>query len=166
MKKSVNMNIKSLENKYQEIDNTFDDLFKELDNNFDIDAKVIASRFLNEVKDIAEVRKINRKKLAEMIGTSPSYLTQLYRGTKIMNLVTMAKLKKALDLEVEIKITNNIYAFEVEENKFEKFYSIHQCTHNNILWGVIKNFNNDSSTDNDKYVSTDNATANSKIKFA
>ena len=114
------MNMKSLENKYQEIDNAFDDLFKELDNNFEIDAKVIASKFLNEVKDIAEVRKINRKKLAEMIGTSPSYLTQLYRGTKLMNLVTMAKLKKALDLEVEIKVTNNIYAFEVEENKFEK----------------------------------------------
>lgn len=157
--------MKSLEKKYQEIDNAFDDLFKELDNNFDIDAKVIASKFLNEVKDIAEVRKINRKKLAEMIGTSPSYLTQLYRGTKLMNLVTMAKLKKALDLEVEITVTNNVYGFEVEENRFEHFYSTHKCLHKEITWGVIKNYNDFNSNANN-YLDNDRAATNIKIKIA
>ncbi len=164
MKKSENMNTKSLENKYQEIDNAFDDLFKELENNFEVDAKVIASRFLNEVKDIAEIRNINRKKLAEMIGTSPSYLTQLYRGTKLMNLITLAKLKKALDLEIEIKVTNNIYSFEVADNKFEKFYSTHKCLDKEITWGVIKNFNTESTSNDNVYVN-DNINDNN-IKFA
>lgn len=164
MKKSENMNTKSLENKYQEIDNAFDDLFKELENNFEVDAKVIASRFLNEVKDIAEIRKINRKKLAEMIGTSPSYLTQLYRGTKLMNLITLAKLKKALDLEVEIKITNNVYNFDVSDNKFDNFYTTHKCFYNDVTWGVIKNFNNENTSNDDVYVN--NNINDNKIKFA
>jgi hypothetical protein len=36
------------------------------------------------------------------VGTSPSYITQLYRGDKLVNMLTLARFQKALDLEFEI----------------------------------------------------------------
>jgi transcriptional regulator with XRE-family HTH domain len=133
--------MKSSEKKYKEIESAFDNLFNEKVNDFEIDAKVIASRFLNDIKEIADYKNINRKELADLIGTSPSYLTQLYRGTKILNLVTVAKLKKVLDLEIEIKVTNNYYKTEVDESisaiRSKRFLS----PKNNINWLVIPNLN-------------------------
>lgn len=151
--------MKSSEKKYSEIENAFENLFNENSNDFEIDAKVMASRFLNDVKDIAEYKKINRKELAELIGTSPSYLTQLYRGNKLMNLVTIAKIKKVLDLDIEIKITNNYYKCEVDEtlSSSKRFLS----PKNNINWGVIQNIITEKGED--KYLKVSNNIDNKLI---
>jgi transcriptional regulator with XRE-family HTH domain len=39
-----------------------------------------------------------------MIGTTPSYVTQLFRGNKIINLETIARMQLALNVEFEIKL--------------------------------------------------------------
>ena len=41
--------------------------------------------------------------LAKSIGVSPSYITQLYRGTKPLNMETLAKMEDVLDIRFEIK---------------------------------------------------------------
>lgn len=41
-----------------------------------------------------------------MIGSSASFITQLFRGTKIINLETIAKIMIALDLQCKVKITD------------------------------------------------------------
>ena len=64
-------------------------------------------RFLSEVERISEEEGLNRKELAALIGTSPSYLTQLFRGNKIINLQTIAKFQKVFDLTFEIKAVSN-----------------------------------------------------------
>ena len=46
---------------------------------------------------------MTRKELAQKIGTSASFLTQLYRGSKLLNLTTIAKLEKALGITFTIK---------------------------------------------------------------
>jgi len=51
-----------------------------------------------------------------MIGTSASYITQLFRGNKIINLETIAKFQKIFDIKFEIKAVSNI-----EETKFGSF---------------------------------------------
>ena len=38
-----------------------------------------------------------------MIKVSPSYITQLYRGNKVINLELVAKIEQALDFRFEIK---------------------------------------------------------------
>ncbi|NCW88573.1 MAG: XRE family transcriptional regulator, partial [Chitinophagia bacterium] len=43
-------------------------------------------------------KKITRKLLAQLIGTSPSYLTQVFRGDKPLNFMTLAKIQKALNV--------------------------------------------------------------------
>ena len=61
-------------------------------------------QFLSEVEKVMENRKINKKDLAKIIGTSSSYVTQLFRGDKLINFKTLAKIKKGLNLKFEIKI--------------------------------------------------------------
>jgi len=88
----------------QEIKEAFDQLFngftekEKLEN----DAKLMMFRFLDIVDRKREELGLNRKQLAQKLGTSASYITQLYRGDKLVNMITLAKFKKALDLEFEI----------------------------------------------------------------
>jgi ribosome-binding protein aMBF1 (putative translation factor) len=62
------------------------------------------ARFLHVIETVMEERGIKKKDLAKMINTSPSFITQLFRGTKIINLETLAKIKLALEIDFEIKI--------------------------------------------------------------
>ena len=83
--------------------------FSAIDSKEDLehDIKMIMYRFLSEVERISEEEGLNRKELAALIGISPSYLTQLFRGNKIINLQTIAKFQKVFDLTFEIKAVSN-----------------------------------------------------------
>jgi len=70
---------------------------------FEYEKRMVMYRFLSEVERVAEERRINRKELARLIGTSASYITQLFRGSKVINMETIAKLQQALDITFEIK---------------------------------------------------------------
>ena len=73
----------------------------------DYEKRMVMYRILSEVERVADEKKINRKELARLIGTSASYITQLFRGTKIINVDTIAKLQKALGITFEIKANPN-----------------------------------------------------------
>lgn len=90
--------------------NDFQDVISSLDSEEDIvhEKKMIMYRFLSEVERITEKKNISRKDLANLIGTSASYITQLFRGNKIINLETIAKIQKALDFKFEIKAIPNV----------------------------------------------------------
>jgi transcriptional regulator with XRE-family HTH domain len=69
-----------------------------------IEARIIMYRFLSEIDIITNERGINRKELAKLAGTSPSYITQLYQGKKIINMQFLARIKKALNIDFTIKV--------------------------------------------------------------
>jgi ribosome-binding protein aMBF1 (putative translation factor) len=96
-------------NANKKIKEAFKVAFTTIDSKEDLehDAKMIMYRFLSEVERISEENGLNRKDLAALIGTSPSYLTQLFRGTKIINLQTIAKFQKVFDFTFEIKAVSN-----------------------------------------------------------
>ena len=64
---------------------------------------ILTGGFVSEIQQNLEERKINRKDLAIQIGTSPSYLTQVFRGDKPLNFKTLAKIQKALNIRFEIQ---------------------------------------------------------------
>lgn len=66
-------------------------------------AQMLMYRFLSEVERLMDERKISKKELAAKIGVSASYITQLYRGTKPLNMETLAKMELALDFRFDIK---------------------------------------------------------------
>lgn len=90
-------------------------------------AEMLSFLFLSEVEKRMEERKWTRKKLAEEIGTSSSYLTQLFRGDRLLNFKTIAKIEKALALVFEVngkpkdeELTEEIFTFLPQEDVGEE----------------------------------------------
>ena len=82
----------------------------------DIEASVLMLYFMAEIENIQKVKGIDRKTLANMIGTSPSYLTQIFSGNKPLNFKTLAKIQKALNIRFEVK-TVDLSLFDVENDE-------------------------------------------------
>jgi len=71
------------------------------------EAKMIMFRFLSELERLHENQPMAKKNIAEAIGTSPSYITQIFQGNKLINLITLAKLQEAYNFTFEIKAVPN-----------------------------------------------------------
>ncbi|MGB0789103.1 MAG: helix-turn-helix domain-containing protein [Marinirhabdus sp.] len=96
--------------------------FAKESDNFDIEheTKMLMYRFLSIVDYIMEAQNISKKELARMIGTSPSYITQLFNGRKLINLTTLAKIQNALDMKFKIdgfKKPEDLKSFEAPRPK-------------------------------------------------
>ena len=76
-----------------------------LDEEFDLDheARMVSYRFLSVVDQRMEELGWNFKQLADALGTSKSHVTQLFNGSRLLNMKTAAKLQRVLDIEFEIK---------------------------------------------------------------
>ena len=66
------------------------------------DAYILMSAFLSEIDKIQDEFNTTRKDLAENIKVSPSYLTQVFRGNKPLNFITLAKMQRALGIKFKI----------------------------------------------------------------
>ena len=133
--------MKSSEKNIQNLDSAFDNLFKDFENDYETEAKVLASKMLSEIGAIADKKDLKRKNLAELIGTSASYLTQLYRGSKLLNFITLAKLKKKLDLNIEIKITENSYNETNVDFNFKNLKKEGSVGEKKTNWEILRNLN-------------------------
>ena len=85
-----------------EFEDLFSFSFKEEE--IEHDAKMLMFHFLDKIQKIADDKSLNRKDLAQKIGPSASYITQLFRGDKLINLTTLAKFQKELDFKFSISI--------------------------------------------------------------
>jgi len=96
------MNTKS--NNLEHIKQAFDELFNNRtpEQELESDAKLIMFRFLDIVEQKREKKNWSRKELAQKVGTSASYITQLMRGDKLINMFTLAKMQRALNIKFDI----------------------------------------------------------------
>ena len=87
----------------------FEDLFsfQSKEEKIEHDAQMISYRFLSQVEKICEEKNIKKKDLADILGTSRSYITQLFRGNKQVNTYILAKLEDALGISFEINAKLN-----------------------------------------------------------
>lgn len=142
--------MKSSEKNIQNLDLAFDNLFDNQEVDYEIEAKVLASKVLSEVSIITDKKDLNRKNVAELIGTSASYLTQLYRGTKLLNFITLAKLKDKLDLDFEIKIKEKEYNDSEIDFNYGNFTREINHGSKEFSWSIytkLKSENKDTWTD-------------------
>lgn len=85
----------------------FQELFKETkDEEIDSRAHIISLIFLSEAEKAMDSKGWTKKKLAQEIGTSASYLTQLFRGDRLLNLKTIARIENALNIRFEFKASS------------------------------------------------------------
>lgn len=96
------MSKKNINEYIDKLNNTFD--------NFDLEfeTEMIQMRFMSEVERLMEENKVTKTKLAKLIGTSASFITQLFQGNKKLNLETIAKFQNALDYKFQIDAVNDV----------------------------------------------------------
>lgn len=103
MKKLEGITMK-FEDKYN-INPEFDSLFKFESEKDELkhDAKLLMFRFLSEIERISEDGVLQKKHFASALKTSASFITQLFKGDKIANLITLAKLQKKFNVVFEVR---------------------------------------------------------------
>ena len=69
------------------------------------DAELISLRFISELEKVMDKQGITRADLARMIGTSKSYLTQIWRGDKVVNMNFLSKCCTVLNFKFVITAT-------------------------------------------------------------
>jgi len=80
--------------------------FKNVEGKVEHDAKILMFKFLSIVEQEMKIRNMTKKDLAHKLNTSPSYITQLFRGTKTINLLKLAQLQNLFEIEFEIKLAS------------------------------------------------------------
>lgn len=83
------------------------------------EAKMLMFKFLSSFEELFPSKQVKKTELASKIGTSPSFITQLYRGNKLVSLTTLAKLQDAYKFTYEIKAVPN---FDYCTKNFEQYY--------------------------------------------
>ncbi len=67
---------------------------------------MIQMRIMSEVEKAMEEQNINYKKMSERTGISASFITQLFRGHKKLNIETIAKFQFVLNKKFSMKLMN------------------------------------------------------------
>jgi transcriptional regulator with XRE-family HTH domain len=82
--------------------------FRNEKDELDYEAHMLMFRFLSEIQKInSDGKTLKNKDLASKLGVSPSYITQLFNGTKMLNFTMLAKIQKAFNITFEIKASKN-----------------------------------------------------------
>lgn len=110
------------------------------------DADILMANFLSEIERVMSVTGDKKKDLAAKIKTSGSYLTQVFRGDKPLNFLTIAKMQKALDIRFRVSVYSTSSSVRIcDEAIF--FNNIHKYKIGKGAW-IWKNIN---FTDQDHY---------------
>ena len=73
----------------------------------ELETRLLMAQFLDGIEAAMHEKKMKKKDLAHLIGTSPSFITQIFRGNKVINLETLSKISLALDLQFVVKTRHN-----------------------------------------------------------
>ncbi len=101
-------------------------------NKNDIDESLVSLRFLKQIDDYLEIRNLKNRDLANALGFSESYISQLMTGVKKINISFINKFENKFNLEFDIKIKDcsnrNFFRF----NNVNSVYEINVFLNTNI----------------------------------
>jgi transcriptional regulator with XRE-family HTH domain len=92
------------------ISSEFEDIFAfdSEEEELEHDAQMLTYKFLEELEKChSNGPKFKKKDLARAIEKSPSFISQLYSGEKLMSFNLLAKIQKAFNISFEIKAKSN-----------------------------------------------------------
>lgn len=73
-------------------------------------AQLLSFRYLSEVERLMVERGLTKRDLAKAVGASASYITQLFRGDRLLNFDMLARLESALDVTFVVEARQPIRA--------------------------------------------------------
>lgn len=92
------------------ISDEFEDIFSfnSEEEELEYDAQMLTFKFLEELEKCqVNYSKFKKKDLAKALEKSPSFISQLYSGEKLMSFNLLAKIQKAFNISFEIKAKRN-----------------------------------------------------------
>lgn len=87
------------------VTNEFEDIFsfENEDEELEHDAQMLTFKFLEVLRNSQPRNsKFKKKDLAKALGKSPSFISQVYSGDKLLNFILLAKIQKSFDINFEI----------------------------------------------------------------
>ena len=75
----------------------------------EVAAHSLAGAFLVKIEAVLEEKKMSKKELAKKIGTSASYLSQIFYSRVLLNFKTLAKIEKALDIDFVVCLKEELH---------------------------------------------------------
>lgn len=78
---------------------------------FEVEKSLLSARFISEIQKHLDEMTYKKRDLARLLGVSPSYITQVFRGEKAVNMDFLTK--------VQIKLGLNFYVSTTDINEFE-----------------------------------------------
>lgn len=90
--------------KSRELKSRFDKLmeFESKEDHLEHESKILMFKFLSLIEQEMATSEMSKKELADLLNTSASYVTQIFRGQKTINLLTLAKLQQIFGIEFRI----------------------------------------------------------------
>ena len=88
-----------------ETNELFQKWLNEAPENGSYDLEKVKRQITEQIYELMQQQKLNKKQLADKAKLSPSYVNSLMRGDKTPSIETLITLAKALDAEIEIKFT-------------------------------------------------------------
>lgn len=139
----------------ESIKNQWDNLFNEISYEDRVSslADVLALQFLGLVDRKMAHEKISKKELAKKIGTSASFITQMFRGDKKPNWNILAKMSLELGLDFKVmseellqeKVQEELIAYHKRWSKTQEYFKLkEQVTQPQLVMAV-------SQTKEDEY---------------
>jgi transcriptional regulator with XRE-family HTH domain len=103
------------------------------------EAYMIMFRFLSELeKVLAKGDTLKKKELADKLGVSSSFITQLFNGNKLMNLTMLAKIQEVFNITFDIKARSNDSLYSNNNLPIESLFSISPEPDGFWVWRKLK----------------------------
>lgn len=94
--------------------------FKNKKEELEHEARMIMFRFLSEIERISVLgNTFKKKELADKLKVSPSFITQLFNGNKLLNFTLLAKIQDTFNITFEIKAHPNDSSYSANNLSLE-----------------------------------------------
>lgn len=100
--------------------------FKSLKEKSKFEEELLNLRFIAVIEGLLEQKDVNRTELSKILDSSKSYVSQLFSGNKMLNIRTLAKIQKALNVSFKLDaIDNKRFQFEKVSCSFQRKPTVH-----------------------------------------
>jgi transcriptional regulator with XRE-family HTH domain len=79
-----------------------------------LEEELLNLKFITAIEEIMELKDVNKSDLADILKSSRSYVSQLFSGNKMINIRTLTKIQRGLNISFKIyAIDNKRFEFQI-----------------------------------------------------
>ena len=99
----------------------------------ELEAELLHLKFVQVIEKLMENEGVSKSDIASDLSTSKSYITQLFSGSKLLNMKTLVKFQHVLNFNFRISAENRMSKFiPVECDTFKKSFGLNFWDNKNL----------------------------------